>query len=323
MCGVPHHSIAGPISKLLSAGLSVAICDQMEPAGKGLVKRAVTKILSPGMVYDPETLDQLNANYMAAFEGRFVSFLDSSTGVGFYYETEDWPDMLKLFRLLQPSELVITKEQKENLPPDVPKSFHITTFHEEDLLKRTDLRTVMQKAGKKYQQSPISVQRLVGYMLFMQGESALPLLNEFEYRNIKREVYCSSRLHEHLETFKSCEGSSVDSLFATINRTKTPGGARQLKKYLQFPLKDPKEISTRWDKIDWWIAHPVLLDSIRKTLSSLGDGERKLGMITHNHCQRRDILAVRETVTHGLHKHTLIQNNAYEEEVIQAEQMKT
>jgi len=175
MCGVPHHSIAGPISKLLSAGLSVAICDQMEPAGKGLVKRAVTKILSPGMVYDPETLDQLNANYMAAFEGRFVSFLDSSTGVGFYYEMEDWPDMLKLFRLLQPSELIITKEQKENLPPDVLKSFHITAFHEKDLLKRTDLRTVMQKAEKKYQQSPASVQRLVGYMLFMQGESALPL----------------------------------------------------------------------------------------------------------------------------------------------------
>ena len=321
MCGVPHHSIAGPISKLLSAGLSVAICDQMEPAGKGLVKRAVTKILSPGMVYDPETLDQLNANYMVAFEGRFVSFLDSSTGVGFYYETEGWPDMLKLFRLLQPSELVITKEQKENLPPDV-QSFHTTTFHEEDLLKRMDLLTVRQKAGKRYQKSPLSVQRLVGYMLFMQGESALPLLNEFEYRNIKREVYCSSRLHEHLETFKSCEGSSVDSLFATINRTKTPGGARQLKKYLQFPLKDPKEISTRWDKIDWWIAHPVLLDSVRKTLSSLGDGERKLGKITHTHCHGRDILAVGEVLSTGLHLHTLIKNNSFQEETKQAEKLK-
>ena len=322
MCGVPHHSIAGPISKLLSAGLSVAICDQMEPAGKGLVKRAVTKILSPGMVYDPETLDQLNANYMAAFEGRFVSFLDSSTGVGFYYETEGWPDMLKLFRLLQPSELVITKEQKENLPPDVLKLFHTTVFHEEDLLKRTDLLTVRQKAGKKYHKSPISVQRLVGYMLFMQGESALPLLNEFEYRNIKREVYCSFRLHEHLETFKSCEGSFVDSLFATINRTKTPGGARQLKKYLQFPLKDSEEISTRWDKIDWWIAHPTLLDSIRKTLSSLGDGERKLGKITHTHCHGRDILAVGEVLSTGLYLHTLIKNNPFQEETKQAEKLK-
>ena len=191
MCGVPHHSIAGPISKLLSAGLNVAICDQMEPAGKGLVKRAVTRILSPGMVYDPATLDRLNANYMSAFEGDFVSFLDSSTGAGFYYEVTEQKDMLKLFRLLRPSELIVTKEQRENLPAQALKSFHVTVFHEEDLLKRADLLTAKKTAGEKYQNHPVSVRRLVGYMLFMQGESALPLLNDFEYRSVKRELYCS------------------------------------------------------------------------------------------------------------------------------------
>ena len=85
MCGVPWHSISGPISKLLSSGLSVAICDQLEDAAhsKGLVRRGVTRILSPGMVYDPETLDELQANYMAAFEGRYTAFLDTSTGSAF------------------------------------------------------------------------------------------------------------------------------------------------------------------------------------------------------------------------------------------------
>ena len=321
MCGVPHHSIAGPVSKLLAAGLNVAICDQIEPPGKGLVKRAVTKILSPGMVYDPETLDQLNANYMAAFEGKFVSFLDSSTGVGFYYEIEEQADILKLFRLLQPSELIVTEDQKKQLPADMLK-FHITAFHEEDLLKRADLLTARQTVGQKYQQSPSSLRRLVGYMLFMQGESALHLLNEFEYRNMKKEMYCSSRLHEHLETFKNCEGSFSDSLFTTINRTKTPGGARQLKKYLQSPLTDPKEISRRWDKIDWWKDRPALLDSVRKILSSLGDGERKLGKLTHTHCHGRDILAVGEVLSAGLHLHTLIKSSRFQEEIKQAEQLK-
>src|SRR3712207_3124993 len=65
MCGVPHHSIAVPIAKLLRAGHRVAICDQLEdPAtAKGIVKRGVTRVLTPGMVYDPDTLDQLRANY--------------------------------------------------------------------------------------------------------------------------------------------------------------------------------------------------------------------------------------------------------------------
>ena len=323
MCGVPHYSIAGPVSKLLSAGLNVAICDQVEPAGKGLVKRAVTRILSPGMVYDPETLDHLSANYMSAFEGNFVSFLDSSTGSGFYYETTEQRDMLKLFRLLQPSELIVTKEQKESLPDEALKSFHITVFHEEDLLKRADLLTAKKIAGDKYQNHPISVRRLVGYMLFMQGESALPLLNDFEYRNIKGELYCSPRLHEHLEVFKSGEGAVSDSLYAAVNRTKTPGGARKLKKYLQFPLKDSGEITARWDKIDWWKARPDLLESVRKTLASLGDGERKLGKITQTHCHGRDLLAVGEALSIGLRLRHLMEDTSYPEEAEEAEKLKS
>src|SRR5690606_38017628 len=95
MCGVPHHSIAGPISKLLTAGLKVAICDQLEdPAeAKGIVKRGVTRILSPGMVYDPDTLNELEAHYMASFDERYVSFLDASTGESFYYDYQNYQDL--------------------------------------------------------------------------------------------------------------------------------------------------------------------------------------------------------------------------------------
>ena len=68
MCGVPHHSVAGPINKLLAAGFKVAICDQIEDPklAKGIVKRAVTRILSPGMVYDPDTLDGQMPNYLCS-----------------------------------------------------------------------------------------------------------------------------------------------------------------------------------------------------------------------------------------------------------------
>src|SRR4051812_39208955 len=80
MCGVPHHSIAGPINKLLALGLKVAICDQIEDPklAKGIVKRAVTRILTPGMVYDPDTLDQNKSHYIACFDESSVSFADTT-----------------------------------------------------------------------------------------------------------------------------------------------------------------------------------------------------------------------------------------------------
>ena len=86
MCGVPHHSIAGPINKLLKAGLKVAMCDQIEDPklAKGIVKRAVTRVLTPGMVYDLETLNQQESNYLACAEDGTLACVDTSTGESFY-----------------------------------------------------------------------------------------------------------------------------------------------------------------------------------------------------------------------------------------------
>ena len=327
MCGVPHHSIATPVSKLLSAGLNVAICDQLEPSettnSGGLVKRAVTRILSPGMVYDPETLDQLNANYMSAVEENFISFLDISTGTGFYYEVSGPKEILKLLKTLQPSELLLTPEQKEKrFPQEDLKPFHITVFNEEYLLKRADLIPARQKIGEKYGNSPACVRRLAGYALFMQGESALGMLDSFERVNGQKEIYCSSRLYEHLEVFKNSEGSPSDSLFKAVNRTKTPGGARVLKKRLKFPLRDRREILERHNQIDWWMARPELLESTRKTLSSLGDGERKMGKLTHTHCHGRDLLAVAEVLSSGLQLQKTMKDPLYIKERETAEKIK-
>jgi len=88
MCGMPHHSIAGPISKLVAAGLKIAICDQLEDpeTAKGIVKRGVTRVLSPGLVYDPETLQDSRYNYLAAYDESTVSFLEASTGAAFFYK---------------------------------------------------------------------------------------------------------------------------------------------------------------------------------------------------------------------------------------------
>ena len=305
MCGVPHHSIALPISKLLAEGLHVAICDQMEPAeaAKGLVKRAVTRVLSPGMVYDLETLDQLKANYMGAFDKNYISFLDISTGSAFYYETRDSSDFFKLLEQFQPSELVVTSSQKEKCSKS--SLFSSVTFSIFD----KSLPQIQQL--EKYRSYPESAQRLLHYVFCMQGEENLKLVNTFEKRSLNKEMYYSRQLYSHLEVFKNYVGSSKDTLFSSINRTKTACGARLLKKRLQSPLIEQKTIEKRLDKIDLWVSKAQLLEPLRKILAQMGDGERKLGKIVQPICNARDLLALALWLNYGFEIEELIQDSSF------------
>ena len=298
MCGVPRHSIAGPISKLLAAGLSVAVCAQTEEASpeKKLLRRAVTRILSPGMVYDPETLDSLQANYMAAFDGSRLSFLDASTGEGFYYEIEeDGGAASRLLAFLNPVEIVA---QKGEAPPFL--NFPTGFFDPASLSPQASARIAQFLRERAAAPLPKSAETLVQYAVFMQGSAVLKSLTGFENRNFKGEMFLSSRLLEHLEVFKSSLGEAKDSLFAIINRAKTPVGARLLKSRLRSPLKNRQKIEERLDRIQWWIDRPSLLAEARCALSSLGDSERKLNKAAHSHCNPRDLRAVAEVLDKGL-----------------------
>ncbi len=318
MCGMPHHSISGPISKLLEAGFSVAICDQIEPyeaSSKGLVKRAVTRILSPGMVYDPETIDQLKNNYVAAIDKNHISFLDISTGVAYYYSVTDKKDFFKLLNLLSPSELVVTSSQKKKLSKSpIFQNYHLTVFDRneiKDLIETNFSNSILEK----YDLYPESVKRLIRYALFMQGESVLNILNFFESKNLDQEMYHSTHFFHHLEVFKNYEGSHKDTLFSSVNRTKTPGGARCLKKILQTPLVDKKVIEQRWDKIDKWISEKEKLEKVRGILFNIGDGERKLGKVVQPTCNGRDLLAVSEVISYGVQLYDLIGDKSYLKEL--------
>ncbi len=325
MCGMPHHSIASPISKLLAAGFNVAICDQIEPyeaSNKGLVKRAVTRILSPGMVYDPETIDQLKNNYMAAIDKNHISFLDISTGTAYYYQVKDKKDFFKLFNLLSPAEVIVTSSQKEKfLKSPIFQNYHLTVFDKKEIRDLTG-RDFSNSILEKYDLYPESVKRLIRYALFMQGESVLNILHSFEHKKLNQEMYYSTHLFHHLEVFKNYEGSHKDTLFSSINRTKTPGGARYLRKILQTPLVNKKDIEERWDQIDMWISQKEKLENIRNILSCIGDGERKLGKVVQPTCNGRDLLAISEVLSYGLQIYELMNDESYLKELEIAKNIK-
>ncbi len=279
MCGVPHHSIAGPISKLLSRGFKVAICDQVEdPAvAKGIVKRAVTRILTPGMVYDPETLDQISANYICAYNEDVISFFDSSTLEAFEFHFSNTDEREQLLRLLKPSELILTLAQKIEREKLESSEFHFTLF-ESHLTPQLKLKTYLEglSGGELEYQWP-----------------------EFVLRNFHHGLYLSPKVISHLEIFENYRGDSKGSLFQAINRTQTSAGARLLKDWLRFPLSEKNQIQSRLEKVEKWKNDPRRLKTVRELLKSMGDLERRLGRICSTVCSARDFLSLAEILDAG------------------------
>ncbi|MEK6554291.1 MAG: DNA mismatch repair protein MutS, partial [Bdellovibrionota bacterium] len=278
MCGVPHHSIAGPISKLLQAGHKVAICDQLEDpeVAKGIVKRGVTRILSPGMVYDPETLNELQANYICSYDDTSIAFLEASTGEAFYYRTASGDDGARtreqLLALLRPVELVLTTKQKA----EIFKAKQFDAKAAKNLAEASVSPLLI--AGEAvhltvYDSAEAAPTRLLGYAKSMQGEQVLATIKPFEERKLAVLMPLSETVLRHLEIFKTSKGEEKGSLFQALNRTKTSAGARLLKSWLQFPLIDKTLIEERQNKVEIWTKNLSTLKTLRQALGAMGDIE--------------------------------------------------
>ena len=291
MCGVPHHSIANSINKLLSAGYKIAICDQVEDPklAKGLVKRAVTRILSPGVVFDPDTLDSLRPNYIASLDGQSVSFLDTTTGEAFFFLMKDELRSLRLLASLQPVEIITSSQDKSRVEEWLPTS-----------LISHALLTEHEVLGPAFGDWPVSARRLLGYAIHMQGEKILETLSAFERRELLDRMEIPATVLRHLEVFETYKGESQGSLFHAINRCKTSAGARLLKQWLQFPLVGPEAIESRFTRVETWIKSQAKLKDVRSALAGLGDIQRRLGKLGNPSCNPRDLVALADSLEAGL-----------------------
>ncbi|MCJ8277272.1 MAG: DNA mismatch repair protein MutS, partial [Bdellovibrionales bacterium] len=289
MCGVPHHSIAGHINKLLQSGHKVAICDQVEDAkqAKGLVKREVTRILSPGMVYDPETLDAHTPNYLCSFSDDCLAFMDSTTGECFFYVVSDFKRKTSLLRALQPVEVIIQEGQKENLDEMLGENHSV-------------LISVYDEKFEGYDSLPKPARRLLAYALYMQGESALQSLKPFEERDCHFRLQLTPNVLRHLEVFKTYKGEKQGTLFSAMDRTKTAGGGRLLRSWVLFPLAEKKQIEKRHGEVAFWSRNIEELKTLRQSLFAIGDLERRLTKVTQPTCHPRDIVSLGNSLESAL-----------------------
>lgn len=275
MCGVPHFSIAGHINKLLSLGLKVALCDQVEDpkAAKGIVKRAVTRVLTPGMVYDVDSLDQTRPYYLTSFDDEKIAFLDLTTGEAFYISKPcELYQTLNLIKKFPVVEMVLNPTQKDiSIPEGVTKS-----VFESEL---TD-----------------ACHFLVEYVRANNSSQDLSYLQKFSEKRLESRLLLSTTTQRHLELFYNSKNEVKGSLLSCLDQSKTSAGSRKLREWLQFPLIDQKEINIRLDQVQHYRSDMHLLKKLREHLAKLGDLERRLSRISQSSGHARDLQSLAEGV---------------------------
>jgi DNA mismatch repair protein MutS len=287
MCGVPHQSVDHHVAKLVAAGRKVAICDQVEDAraAKGLVRRDITRVVTPGTVLDPESLLPNAPCYLAALARSEpdwgVAFLDLSTG---RFHAGLVPagrvgDALALFR---PREILIVEGEAA---PDFPAAVSRRDPAWWDAAGRLDDGTGLPPAGGRAAGAALSYARQMrpGGLHHVGAPSPLAF---------GQQVGLDAAAIATLELFESSDGSSARSLFAILDRTRTPLGARALREALCHPSRDPVELTARWDAVEELVQRRDAAERLQAELEPVGDLERRFARVAVGNAGPREVAAL-------------------------------
>ena len=292
MCGVPHHALPSYVSKLIAAGLKVAICDQVEDPkqAKGLVKREVTRVLTPGTVSDPSLLEADVANYLAGIqcntEGGAGAFLEVSTGKFFVRRWESVEEALDDLSILVPQEII---HSDDSMPTTIlewiaangicttplPAESWPTGREATELLERQLGTATLKGFGLVEGEPAIAASGAALRYSQETQQSELSHIREIQVSERSAGMVLDSVTATNLEIFQNQrDGKSRGSLLWVLDRTLTPGGGRMLMSWMQSPLTDPASIALRLDAVEALTGKRDLCQSLRESLRSFGDPER-------------------------------------------------
>jgi len=314
MCGVPHHALDIYLAKLIRSGLKVAICDQVEdPAqAKGLVKREVTRIVTPGTVSDPGLLDHAQTNYLAAVAWQESagagSFLDISTGrflIRRWSSTEQALDDLAILRPQEllylegslPPEILDWVEAREICSTAVPLDGWPSGSEAAALLQRR-LGTITLK-GYGLDDGEPALRSAGAALRYAQEtqQSDLSHIGELQVVDTSSSMTLDSVTVANLEIFENQrDGKKRGSLLWILDRTCTAGGGRRLEEWLQQPLTDPETIRERQDAVEMLLEDSGIRDELSSLLEKFGDLERIVTRAVLENLTAREAVTLRNTL---------------------------
>ncbi len=335
MCGIPYHAAQTYLAKLIKAGRRVAICEQTEdPAeAKGIVKREVIRILSPGVITDDLLLDDKSNNYICSLTAKEsggkrlygVSFLDISTGeflVGEYIDKSVHCEIIldQLTRLM-PSELLVSLSERENLSflidqvssliPGVciterdSQLYHFSTA--EDILHEHFGVVTLDGFGcGNYTSGIIAAGTLLDYIRETQ-KTAIDHIEKLSPLDTESILHIDDSSRRNLElTLTLAGGQRQGSLLSVLDHTCTPMGARLLKHNLLFPLQDKERINDRLDAATFFFKNSSLRKELRIQLENVYDLERLNSRMILGSGNGRDMLAMKDSLACLPAIHTLL-----------------
>ncbi|MFJ1378974.1 DNA mismatch repair protein MutS [Capnocytophaga canimorsus] len=308
LAGFPHHSINNYLPKLVKAGYRVAICDQLEDPKtvKGIVKRGVTELVTPGVALNDDILHSKSNNFLAsvwfAKNINGVSFLDISTGE-FLVAQGDKANIDKLLQNFKPSEVLVAKKQKKEFTESFGDDFHLF-FLEDWVYKEDYARQILTQHFQTNSLKGFGVEELTESLLA--AGSILYYLSETQHNKLQHitsiqrivedaYVWLDKFTIRNLELYTGTSSQSV-TLLDVIDKTISAMGSRTLKRWLALPLKDIAKIKQRHEAVSHFMGHIDVLQKIKEHISKISDIERLISKVATGKITPREVVQLKNSL---------------------------
>ena len=320
MCGIPHHAAEIYVSRLIAKGYKVAICEQLEDPKKtkGIVKRGVIRVVTPGTLVDSNMLEERKNNYiMSIFKTGIyfgISVCDISTGEFYSAEIKDqnnFPTLLDEIARYTPSELVVNS-MMANCEEEMAKikerfeNIYVTKFN--DKFFKTELNNIylrfniVDNDGKKQENIKektlivASINALIEYIEETQ-KTSLDHINKITIYNLSKYMALDINARRNLElTEKMRDKSKKGTLLCVLDKTSTSMGGRLLRRWLNDPLIDVKEINKRLNAVKELKDDLMLRGEIIENLKKVYDIERLAGKMAYGNANARDMVTLKNSL---------------------------
>ena len=313
LAGFPHHAIDTYLPKLIRAGYRVAVCEQMENPkfAKGIVKREVVEVVTPGVTLSDKLLDHKKNNYLLAFyiknEIAGISFADISTGEFYAYEVIE-SDLPQQIESINPSEILIQKKDKDYLIPLINKissSVCVTkiddwifNYEYANELLQMQFKTVNLKGfGVDHLSEGIIAGGVILSYLQETQKSNLAHLNSITLYSYSNYMILDASTRRNLEiTFTMQDGGREGSLVSILDKTNTAMGGRLMKKWVSRPLRDKESIEKRQDSVEELLKEKSVREKLITELKEIGDLERIIARISTGRANPREVVALKSSL---------------------------
>lgn len=303
LAGFPHHALDTYLHKLVKAGYRVAICDQLEDpkSVKGIVKRGVTELVTPGVAVNDKLLEHNSNNFLAAIhfdeQQIGISFLDISTGEFFAAEGDkDYAD--KLLQSLQPAEVIFQRNKQNFFKENFGSNFFTysldewiftETYAQENLLKHFGTHS-LKGFGVESMTAAIIASGAVLHYLKDTEHPHLKHITSLQRINRQEHLWMDRFTIRNLELLGNNDYS--DSLYKTINHTVSPMGARLMKRWMLMPLNDIIRINERLNAVEYLIKENETKNKITQHIKQAGDVERLAAKVPLKKINPREVLQI-------------------------------